>query len=48
MRIVLPLPPNMANKSFGHWAKKGRARDEYGEKTTSTALSRRRPVLFSG
>ena len=29
MRITLPMPPNMANKSFGHWAKKGRARDEY-------------------
>lgn len=29
MRITLPLPPNMANKSWGHWAKKRRARTNY-------------------
>ena len=30
MRLVLPLPPNLANKAFGHWAKKHRARRAYG------------------
>ncbi len=29
MKITLPLPPNMANKSWGHWTKKHKAQKAY-------------------
>ena len=43
MRIILPLPPNMANKSWGHWAKKARARDEYMMRALVMSQDVRRP-----
>lgn len=41
MKFVLPLPPNIANTSFGHWATKNRKRANY--MLACTCADSRRP-----